>query len=655
MTTKSGTNALHGSAYGYFRNKSLNAQDFFSKLNNVEKPNWSQYQYGATLSGPVVKDKLFFFGSWEGFSSRVGVPFPALIPSEEARNGIFHVRITDPTGRGCVSQTGANTWQIDPSCFDPSSLVFRDTWYPHPNADNPAYNWFTITDVGNDGNQFNGRMDYNVSDQHRIFARYSYWTAQDIPKNMYLNMSVANGASQNIAHQAVIGDTYTFSPTTVLDLRLSYLRGYYDDKVPDQSVDLSMFGPNWGALNGQVTFQTTPTYNWRGTHSYKTTAGIFTSLRYWNVYGFSAGLTKILGNHAMKVGGEVRLMDNNSTGTGNEVTGKMTFDTSLVGDEYAAFLLGVPTSLAINKLYPSSTYNWYQGYYLADTWTVNKRLTLSLGLRWELPGTTAERTDRATVLLPDTVDPATNVRGTLALVRSDLWPSRNMGKTRYNLFAPRLGFAYRLDESGRTVFRGGYGLNYLPPDIGGGMYATSSPINTARNVWNNRKNPTTGLMVEPYRTVSNPFPQGPPSRPGAATPTSCRTYWDRTSVAITRTTITPMRTNGTSVWDASSKGTGWWTRLCGIRGKEPAVEPQFAAQSTRDPVLRPGRWTAGDLAHESLDDGGPELEALPLLPERGPRRLRGKEELSFRDGSDGEAVRPRRRDLRQLHVVAGQG
>ena len=340
----------------------------------------------------------------------------------------------------------------------------------------------------------------------------------DIPFDTYGNVLTQNASSQNIAHQAVIGDTYSLNPTTVLDVRLSYLREYYDDLQPSEGLDLSMFGPAWGALNGQVTFQTTPAFTFSGPNNLAGAKGQLTSLRYFNVYGFATSLTKIMGNHTVKVGGEIRLSDANMTGTSTTHSGNLRYDTLLVGDEYAAFLMGLPTTLTIGKLYPTSTFNWYQGYYVADTWAVNKKLTLNLGLRWELPGTTAERYDRATVLLPDAIDPATNQRGTLALVDSALWSSRNMMKTRYNLFAPRLGLAYQLNE--RTVFRAGYGLNYLPPDLTmeGGMFALSSPINAANNIWVNSKNPSTGLMVPGYRVTSNPFPAGPPEPTGRSDP-----------------------------------------------------------------------------------------------------------------------------------------
>ena len=132
MTTKSGTNSFHGSAYGYLRNKSLNANDFFSEINNRAKADWSQYQYGGTLSGPLVKNNLFFFGAYEHFRSRLNSPTTAVVPSEEMRNGIFHRAITDPTGRGCVSQPAANTWKIDPRCFDPTSVIMRDKVYYAP-------------------------------------------------------------------------------------------------------------------------------------------------------------------------------------------------------------------------------------------------------------------------------------------------------------------------------------------------------------------------------------------------------------------------------------------------------------------------------------------------------------------------------------------
>jgi hypothetical protein len=161
---------------------------------------------------------------------------------------------------------------------------------------------------------------------------------------------------------------------------------------------------------------------------------------------------------------------------------------------------------------------------VSDTWQANKKLTLNLGVRWELPGTLAERQDRTTVILPDTVDPVTNLKGTLALVKSSLYPDRGTVKTRYNLFAPRVGLAYRLDE--KTVLRVGYGLNWLPPDLpqdGGGM-AFVSVINMASKTYFNTKDPNTGILKTPIRYTSNPFPEGLPDPSGRNNPNFMLNY-----------------------------------------------------------------------------------------------------------------------------------
>ena len=662
MTTKSGTNSFHGSAYGYLRNKSLNANDFFSELQGKDKQEWSQYQYGGTIAGPIIKNKLFFFGGYEHFQSRLSIPTTAIIPTEAMRAGTFNRPITDPTGRGCVTQPAANTWQINPSCFDPSSLIMRDVYYPPPNTTGQGYNWFSVPTVGNDGDQYNARLDYNVSENHRIFARYTFWNAQDIPFNTYGNILTSNAASQNKAQQAVIGDTLTLNPTTVLDFRVSYLREYYDDLQPSEGLDLSMFGPAWGALNGQVTFQTTPNYQFAGANNLQGSKGQLTSIRYFNVYGFATSLTKILSSHTVKIGGEIRLADANMTGTSTVHTGQLRYDTSLVGDEYAAFLMGLPTSLTIGKLYPSSTYNWYQGYYVTDTWTATKKLTVNLGLRWELPGTTAERKDKATVLLPDTLDPVTGKVGTLALVSSDLYPDRYMMKKRYNLFAPRVSFAYQLDP--KTVLRAGYGLNFLPPDMTmeGGMFALSSPINAAQNVWFNRKDPATGLMVPGYRVTSNPFPQGPPEPPLRNNPNFMQTLIGQNLVGFNPEQDHPY----TQQWNVS---------LGHEFPGDLLVEVAYAGSKGTNLPLPGGNnninmnlnqlesqyWSLGSALMAtspigSHEDGRSDLEAVPLLPEHGPpRRLRRKVELQGRDGQGGKALPLGRRDLGQLHVVEGRG
>jgi hypothetical protein len=499
MTTKSGTNGFHGSIYEYLRNNKFNANNFFSNLNGQPRPQWNQNQYGATVSGPIVRDKAFFFFSWEGFKARLGSPTSTNVPTAAMRAGTFSKKLTFPSAinSSCYSYPSSGGTQINPSCFDATAKYMMGYYYPLPNASSSTANYFGTPSSGNDANQYNARVDYNISDRQRLFGRYTYWGTTDLSVNLF-NNSTANPYANNRAQNYVVGDTYTFSPTTVLDVRVSDLRLYVDNNPVSMGTDLSQFGAAYGALAPKLTYVHNPGLTFSGSNglrSISTTA----NFAWRNVYDLAANVTKITGRHTLKFGGNFRLQDNNVSPGLSNGSGAFTFNTALSGDEFASFLLGIPTSGTIGTASPVGVYEYYQGYYVTDAWQVGKKLTLNLGLRWELPGALAERHDRATVLLPATVDPVTGAKGTLGLVNSDLYADRTTQQVKTRLFAPRVGFAYRLSE--QMVLRGGYGISYIPNDLMQGMSPHTSSIISATYTWNNSSNSITHYL-------NNPFPEG---------------------------------------------------------------------------------------------------------------------------------------------------
>jgi hypothetical protein len=372
-----------------------------------------------------------------------------------------------------------------------------DYYWPMPNSSNPSLNYFGTPSYGNDSNQYNVRIDYSLSSKQRLFGRYTYFGTTDLPLNLFKN-STSNPWANNRAQNYVLGDTYTISATSVLDVRVSALRLYVDNNPVSLDTDLSKFGAAWGALAPMVTYRVNPAISFSGSNglrSISTTA----NFAWRNVYDLASNLTKITGRHTLKFGGDLRLADNNVRPGLGQASGSFTFNTALTGDEFAAFLLGIPTSGSIQTATPIGVYEYYQGYYATDAWQVGRKLTINLGLRWELPGALAERHDRGTVLLPNTTDPVTGAKGTLALLNSSLYTSRTTQKVKYNLLAPRVGFAYRLTD--QMVLRGGYGISYLPNDLMQGMSPHTSSIVTATTTWQNAAN-----SIRYY--LSNPFPSG---------------------------------------------------------------------------------------------------------------------------------------------------
>ena len=516
MTTKSGTNSWHGGVWEYIRNRDFNANDYFSNQSGKPRVQWTQNQYGADINGPIVKDRAFFMFTWESFKATTGSVSTTNVPTVAMQNGTFTHAITPPPGSTCtVTNNGDGTYTISNlytgTCGDPLNHVLK-TYYPAPNASGNGYNWYYAGPLGNNQNQYNARIDYALSQKQRIFGRYTYWTLHDWPAHSEFGQQGYNGAKwatddghvTNLTHQAVVGDTVTFNPTTVLDVRLNYVRvtspNYPGTTTQDQTVFdqyQTTFKP-YTALAPQMSVHSLPGFGLSGNYGFYGLANFpGFSVNWYNTYGINANLIKILGAHSLKFGTELRLMDASGSGFVNTESGQYQYSNSSfgIGDDWAAFLMGYPTQITFTTISSTAPYTYYQAYYVSDTWSATHNLTLNLGLRYELPGAISERKNRAFVLLPNTNDPVqTGIKGTLQLVDSSLYSNRSTVVPERNLFAPRVGFAYRAGAN--TVVRGGYGISYLPSDITGGVLSYNQNINSAQTQFSQNSNLATPAQLQ---------------------------------------------------------------------------------------------------------------------------------------------------------------
>lgn len=523
MTTKSGANQFHGTAYEYLRNADFNANNYFSNLQGAPRPKYNQNQFGVAITGPLKRDKLFFLFTWEGFHSIIGQPSPSEVPTTAMQNGVFTNAITDPLGRcNIVHDPVAGTWTITNlfvgNCGDPTAKVLK-TFYPPPNTNITGANYFYTPNLYDNQNQYNGRVDYTLSQKQRLFARYTYWAINDTGFNTFDNYNgwpTENAYSVNYSQQAVLGDTYAFNANTVLDLRFDYLREYYPNLPLDQNVDEGQFGSAYAALAAQESLHVIPVYTLTGLHSLTGFSSATTfSQAYYNNYVLSGNVIRIQGRHSLKFGVEARRMEQSGTGTDSEAGGLFTFTNTYSGDEWANFLMGYYSTAAIQTFDRTTAYNYYQAYYATDTWQAKRNLTFDLGLRYELPGGIAEKNNKATVLLPSAVDPYTNVTGTLALVDSPLYPHRPTVLPKFDLFAPHVGFIYQAGPN--TAVRGGYGISYLPPDIQAAVLPSASLVNAGTTTIIN----TAGT---PSYFLDNPFPNGINQPVGRTNPAFMKNY-----------------------------------------------------------------------------------------------------------------------------------
>lgn len=550
LTTKSGTNSFHGSAYEFFRNRELNANTFFNNKAGVQRPAFSQNQYGANIGGPVIHDKTFFFFAWEGFRLRQGASYVYSVPTDAMRAGDFSslrnangslVPIYDPLttcghfgNSGCAQDAkGSDIISrlpfpgniIPTNRIDPAAKVLENYW-AHANSSGAPFtnvnNYTANASVGGNNDQYNARVDHNFSEKNRAFVRYTYWTNLNLPIDPYKTQTCVDRCTETFnTNQGVIGDTHTFTPTLIGDFRLSYMRFSYDRTPLTLGYDLTQLG--WPAsLNNQVVFRVVPQPSVTGYNGVWSTSGTGSRIIARNdVYSLAPSLTKIWGSHTLKFGAEIRrnthnyYQQNNPSGNFNFdalMTSVNPFAAAGTGNGFASFMLGYGTGGGVTQNNLVAGQLIYRAFYAGDQWQVTPGLTLNYGIRFEQMGPWSERYDRLTVLLPGVTNPLSsatglNLNGQIGLVNSPDSPSRNNYHTG-NLFSPRVGLAWRITN--KTVFRTGYGIFWLPNDARWNLSPNNDAVNSFSNPWNG----TLDGSVTPNDVLANPFPNGLLPAPG---------------------------------------------------------------------------------------------------------------------------------------------
>jgi len=520
ISTKQGTNQFHGTVYDYFRNTVLDANDYFDNQHGLARQPLHQNQYGFNVGGPLLKNKLFFFFSFErepvtsGGLDTFTLPTAAQLAGNFSAFGPAQILFNPATNAPYACNGVANT--LCPSQIDPTALKLLQLEFPLPNLPGTVNNFVGSAPIEGAQNQFDARVDYSLGNADQLFARYTFWNPHNGNSDP-LGTKTGAGPTGNTTTEAVVGDNHIFNPSTLADLRLSWLENYNFQVPLSDGFNQSTINANYGTLQNEQVNNHQGLLPGLGLQNYS--GGAELSQLYWlnTAYSINGSITKVKGRHTIKVGGIGRQIEwtgfGNNQGLGLGASNAFTANSAGVGgNAIASFLLGIPSSTGISEVATTRSVLHSYGFYAVDTWQASNKLTLNLGIRWEQPGSYSEVNNNDTVLLtnltttlPNFTNPVTGTGqptvGGLALTASSQYPSRREESLHWTLFSPREGFDYRLDN--KTVVRGGYGIAFLPAEMtadGPG----GSPINSAGTSLSN----TPGISYAGEPTVANPLPNG---------------------------------------------------------------------------------------------------------------------------------------------------
>ncbi len=582
MVVKSGTNAYHGDFYEYLENGALDANNFENNLNGQPRQDLHQNQFGGVIGGPVKKDKIFFFGSFEGYKE--GIPFTTVtsVPPAYLRpsngSGVDFTQtgytIFDPSTTTCATAGGTigncpnNNYarQEFPGDTIPASRISSIganvlNLYPLPNAGSGLQNNY-IANVPDKYDYWQPmvRVDYDTSDKTRWYSMFAFQHGTEFRNSSGFPSPAENGNINQMRQELMASQdmTHIFTPTLLGDFKISFSR--FIQEAPNGDLSSSVTPQSLG-LNGMIHAPTTslnllPEFFTLGTQNggfYPQIVGNQTSTAVYNNIVFDTDFTKTLSTHTIHFGGEIAEFQYGNPNSVGSPNGQFTFGARNTqynptqgntlagindGFSVADMLLGYPVSNGGTSFidYDDTQFEGTPTYaiYAQDDWKITHRLTMNIGLRYDVQRGTRERYNRLnqgmclSCVNPVTNDPAyqanlstdsaaltaagVNLSGLETLHGGILFPGQG-GRTRdayytdWTNIQPRIGFAYQIDN--KTVLRGGYGIFYSVglesgTNIG---YSLSTPYIDSING---------GITPTNYFQSGTPFPTGLQVPPGSS-------------------------------------------------------------------------------------------------------------------------------------------
>ncbi len=569
VNTATGGNGLHGELHWWERNSFLDAANFFNNKNNTKRTSFGDHRYGASAGGPLVlpklyngKDKTFWYFAWESNRWSDSGSLTATVPTAKERLGDFSDLLKLPNGSTyqlynpfTTRAATAGRFQRDPflnniiptSLLNPVALKILN-YYPLPNQTGLAdgrNNYFQAYKILEKYDVYMARVDHTFSEKHRMFARVHYdtWTEKKgLTGNTFFSTDV-NGIQLNRNNAGLaLDDVYSFSPTFVTNVRYGITYQSFPERRNSQGTDLTALGFSSNLVN-QLVDKTNAAVP-------RVQLGSFATLSPWEsgdgtntglIHSFANTNTWLLGKHNMRFGADVRFYRSFGNRFQTDIAPDFNFATSAaflrgpldnaaaapIGQDLGAFLLGIPAG-SMSRSASFAAQDRFFGFFLQDDFKIAPKLTLNLGLRYELETPITERYNRlvagfafdqsnpleaaakaAYALNPIPELPAANFRvlGGLQFVNQN-GNSRSPFKGEKNNFLPRFGLAWQ--PSDKLVVRGGYGLFYDTLGVN-----TTAPIQTGFS----QSTPIQASLdngVTYVATLANPFPNGLIPPPGAS-------------------------------------------------------------------------------------------------------------------------------------------
>lgn len=514
VVMRSGTNQLHGTVYEFLRNTSLNAVGFFKPSTGV-KPTLHRNQFGATIGGPIIKNRVFFFGDYEGYRDLEKSLYYASIPNMNDRAGVLPVAVYNPLTKTLYP---AGT-QIPMTAFAQKVLSQLPSVPAGTNRGNDYQQ--LMLNPRDYSDKYDAKIDGQINDRMTGFVRFS-----QLKDNQFYSPYVegpsggsGNGFVRVLAQAAALGYTWTVSPSSLLEVRMGFthmLGGKYPPFLGGASMQ-SLYGitglPTSSDLTGGLNTQNITGYT-TGIIGRQATNPQFQNPTTWNP---KVNYSWMKGRHTLKFGGEMHVihtevMDINPVYGLLGYAGQFSKPTcALLGQaagcaitadtasyNLADFMFGLPSQIQ-DANYLIGNYRQRDYFlYVQDDFHVNSKLTLNLGLRWEFA---TPRWERDNML--SNFDPVTNK---MIMAKNGSMYDRTLVDPDYKDWAPRFGFAYGFNP--KTVLRGGYGISYVHLNRLGsadelGINGPQVNISTI-----NQSIPAGGSVPSTFLTTQNAFPPG---------------------------------------------------------------------------------------------------------------------------------------------------